>query len=569
MRISALHAERIWIGCRKKDVAKSARILLVILALLFVAHVSIAQVPLVTVEYATNITSTSAGIIGTVNPQGQPAGCFVQWGATTAYGYVSPAVPVPAGSTALAVSNNMIGLSPETTYHFRLAATNSSGTGYSPDMILTTAAKSGPTGQPPTALTQPATAITTTSANLWGTVGSIGMVGGYFFRWGLDANYGNTSPSGFIAINDQFSTYQSVGGLSPGTTYHFQIVATNSAGIAFGADQVFTTQGFVTNGLHVFTYLVTNNAITITAYSGPGGEVPIPSAIVGLPVTTIGGFAGQNTVTSVVIPNSVTVIGSGAFNSCSGLTNLTLPDSLMSISNDAFNGCSGLTKAVIPNSVTNVSDTAFYGCSGLTDLTIGEHVTYLGRQVFCFCQKLTRVVIPDSVTRIEDSYLYFGGPIGLFGICSSLTNVTVGSGLAYLGAGAFVHCPNLTGVYFRGNAPALSDSAYGERMFDYSDSVIVYYLAGATGWGPTFCGRPTTLWNAMPIGSGSFGAQQGHFGFNITGTPNIPLVVEAGPGPVGPWVTVHSCTLTNGSFYFSDSGDAGNYPARFYRVRWP
>jgi hypothetical protein len=435
-------------------------------------------------------------------------------------------------------------------------------------MTMTTT--SGPIGQLPTAVTQPATAITTTGANVWGTVGSVGVVGGYFFRWGLDTNYGNTSPSGFIAINEQFSTYQSLGSLSPGTTYHFQIVATNSAGTAFGADQAFTTQGFFTNGVHVFTYLATNGTITITAYSGPGGEVPIPSAIGGLPVTTIGGFAGQNTVTSVMIPNGITALSSGAFNSCSGLTNLTLPNSLTSISDNAFSGCSGLTKVVIPNSVTNVGDTAFYGCSSLTDLTIGNHVTYLGRQTFCFCQALTRVVIPDSVTRIEDGYIDFGGPIGLFGVCNSLTNVTVGSGLAYLGEGAFAFCPNLTGVYFRGNAPGLSDSAYGERMFDNSDSVIVYYLAGSTGWGPTFCGRPTMLWNAMvPSGSGNFGVQQGHFGFNITGTPNIPLVVEAAPGPAGPWVPVQSCMLTNGSFYFSDPGDTGNYPARFYRVRPP
>jgi hypothetical protein len=298
--------------------------------------------------------------------------------------------------------------------------------------------------------------------------------------------------------------------------------------------------------------------------------VPIPSAIGGLPVTTIGGFAGQNTVTSVMIPNGITALSSGAFNSCSGLTNLTLPNSLTSISDNAFSGCSGLTKVVIPNSVTNVGDTAFYGCSSLTDLTIGNHVTYLGRQVFGFCQQLARVVIPDSVTRIEDGNIFFGGPIGLFWGCNSLTNVTVGSGLAYLGYGAFVFCPNLTGVCFRGNAPGLSDSAYGERMFDNSDSVIVYYLAGSTGWGPTFCGRPTMLWNAMvPSGSGNFGVQQGHFGFNITGTPNIPLVVEAAPGPAGPWVPVQSCMLTNGSFYFSDPGDTGNYPARFYRVRPP
>lgn len=541
------HPERNRLDCRDVGNMCAARVLLSVLPLLLAVQVVVAQIPVVTSDPASQITNISAVITGTVNPNGQPAACFVEWGATIAYGTTGPVIPVPAVNTSIAVSNQMHNLSATTTYHYRLVATNSSGAGYSSDRMMTTTAN--PAGQPPTAVTLSANVITTTSANLWGTVGSGNLVGGYFFRWGLDTSYGNTSPSGFIAINERFNCYQSLEGLSPGTTYHFQVVATNAAGTTFGADQAFMTQGFVTNGVDVFTYQVTNNTITITAYSGPGGTLVIPSTILGLPVT---------------------VLGSGMF-SGPGLTNLTLPDSLTSISDNAFSGCSGLAKVVIPNSVTNVGDTAFYGCSSLIDLTIGNHVAYLGRQVFCSCQALTRVVIPDSVTRIEDGYIDFGGPIGLFGICSSLTNVTVGSGLAYLGEGAFVFCPNLTAVYFRGNAPALNSSALGERMFDYSDSVIVYYLPGATGWSATFCGRPTMLWNAqVPARNGSLAMQQGSFGFNIAGTPGIPLVIEASTNPSrGPWVPVQTCTLTNGAFHFTDPDCTNYYSARFYRIRWP
>jgi hypothetical protein len=47
MRISPLHPEQVRLGCRKKDVVKSARLLLVVLALLFAVHASMAQIPLV------------------------------------------------------------------------------------------------------------------------------------------------------------------------------------------------------------------------------------------------------------------------------------------------------------------------------------------------------------------------------------------------------------------------------------------------------------------------------------------------------------------------------------------
>jgi len=545
---------------------------MVLLLLLLGGRTAVAQSPTVTVDPATQVTSTTAAITGTVDPKGQPAGCFVRWGTTTAYGSTGWGVQVPAVNAAVAVSNSMFGLSPSTTYHYQLVATNSSGTGYSADMTMTTTAN--PAGQPPSADTMPATAITTISANLWGAVGSGGLFTTFYFRWGLDTTYGNTLPQGWVASNDgQVNVYSSLSGLTPGATYHFQIVATNTAGTTFGADQAFTTQGFVTNGVHVFTYLITNSAIIITGYSGPGGAVAIPGTMLGLPVTTIGdaAFVNQPALASVTIPNGVTLLGTASFASDAGLTNLALPNSVTRIGDNAFNACSALTSVVIPDSVTNVGYSAFGSCSSLANLKIGNHVTYLGPFAFYFCPQLTRVVIPDSVTWIDDGALDFGGSVGLFGHCTGLTNVTVGSGLGYIGIGAFVYCPNLTSVYFRGNAPTLNGgSSYGQRIFDYSEAVIVYYLPGTTGWSSTVAGRPTMLWNAtVQTGNGGIGMQQNRFGFKLAGTPDIPLLIEACTDvSAGLWVPVQTCTLTNGLLNFSDPNTT-SYPARFYRVRWP
>jgi hypothetical protein len=106
-------------------------------------------------------------------------------------------------------------------------------------------------------------------------------------------------------------------------------------------------------------------------------------------------------------------------------------------------------------------------------------------------------------------------------------------------------------------------------VFDYTTSTV-YYLPGTTGWDTYFAGRPTRLWNPLMQTSGSgFGVGPAGFGFNITGTADIPIVVEACASLANAnWVPLQSLNLTNGAFYFSDPNWT-NYPARNYRIRSP
>ena len=105
-------------------------------------------------------------------------------------------------------------------------------------------------------------------------------------------------------------------------------------------------------------------------------------------------------VKDLVIPNSVTSIGDGAFCGCSGLTSVTIPNSVTSIGSSAFRDCSGLTSVTIPNSVTSIGGAAFRDCSGLTSVTIPNSVTSIGEEAFAKCRWLTSVTIPNSVTSI-------------------------------------------------------------------------------------------------------------------------------------------------------------------------
>src|ERR1035441_6295886 len=326
-----------------------------------------------------------------------------------------------------------------------------------------------------------------------------------------------------------------------------------------------------------FTYMTNNSAITITGYTGSGGVVTIPNKITGLPVTSIGpnAFLFNSSLTSVGITNSVISIGDAAFAACPGLTTITvdavnpafasvagvlhtksqttlvqypggkagayeISNSVTSIGNWAFASCPGLTSIAIPNSVTSIGDNVFWSCASLTNVTIGNQVANIGVYAFEFCTNLTSVTVPNSVTNIA---------FGAFEVCPKLTTVTIGNRVASIGDHAFQLCTNLTAAYFMGNAPNV-----GSFVFFGDTHATVYYLPGSTGWASTFAGVPAVLWNPkVQTSRASFGVRTNRFGFDIAGSSNLVIVVEACTNLANPlWSPVGTNTLTSGSSYFGD-----------------
>jgi hypothetical protein len=226
-----------------------------------------------------------------------------------------------------------------------------------------------------------------------------------------------------------------------------------------GMTSVIIGSGVTSIGSDSFRYNSKLTAITVNPanfiFSSVSGVLinAANSELVVYPLAKIGSFT---------IPNNVTSISSGAFNNCTGLTSVTIPNSVTSIGSDAFNTCTGLTSVTIPSSVTNIGSDAFYNCSGLTSMTLGSSVASIGKQTFRGCISLTSVTIPPSVTSIGDS--------------------------------AFAECNILETVFFQGNAPSNQNNAFSGSYF-----AKAYYLAGASGWGPTFGGMRTALWIPLAI----------------------------------------------------------------------
>ena len=216
-------------------------------------------------------------------------------------------------------------------------------------------------------------------------------------------------------------------------------------------------------------------------------------------------------------------------------------------------------------SVVSIRYRAFYNNSSLTSVTIPDSVTSIGNDAFSYCSSLSSVIIPSSVTSIGDSEVLDSEGSAFEG-CSSLTSVTIPGSVTNIGSSTFRDCCSLKRLFFKGDAPSLGSFVFDGQNCFLGESPTVYYLPGTTGWDTTFNGPPTSLWN--PLMQASSVGPTG-FGLNITGTTNIPIVVEACTNLAnGAWVPLQSLSLTNGAFYFSDPTWT-NYPARFYRIRSP
>jgi plastocyanin len=195
------------------------------------------EAPAVATSEGTPTSDTEATLKGTVNPHGQETEYFFNYGTDTSYGATTSKQSAGEGTSAETRTAPVTGLLPGTTYHFQIVAKNATGESKGADKTFTTSG-------PPTPTTNAATAVGAFTATLQGSVSPGGHETTYYFEWGTDIGYGETTPvkttpAGTSPVSDSVE----LSGLAQQTEYHFRLVAENpsSAGLVLGTDRSFTT----------------------------------------------------------------------------------------------------------------------------------------------------------------------------------------------------------------------------------------------------------------------------------------------------------------------------------------
>lgn len=185
---------------------------------------------------------------------------------------------------------------------------------------------------------------------------------------------------------------------------------------------------------------------SLMEYKGNNNHVEIPSEYKGKPVTGIhGAFYGNTELESVVIPDSVRVIGKSTFTDCKNLESMEIPDSVVEIRDYAFSGCKSLTELVIPQGA-EIGWYAFSGCVGLEVVELGtegadDSKFAINRGAFEGCENL-------EVAKIGPAYAEVGW--NAFCDCERLMILYVPGNLEKFGMNSLYQCPNLTDIYFNG-----------------------------------------------------------------------------------------------------------------------
>lgn len=240
---------------------------------------------------------------------------------------------------------------------------------------------------------------------------------------------------------------------------------------------VFRRKGEQVNPASDFAYTADGGEVTITDYIGTSEHVLIPDTIDGLPVTALGHRAFyEKTVTTVVVPDSVTEIGAACFSgdnylvslklpdglkrlppasleSCMRLYDFDLPQSLEKIYSSVFEFNYYLTHLTLPSSLTEIEQLNFIGLYGLQSLTLAEDneafkldetngllMTADGtRLLHCFSDIVPaeEIILPEGVKIVDPFAFHYDYDV---------KRIVLPEGVETIGAMAFAMCPNLTEI---------------------------------------------------------------------------------------------------------------------------
>jgi len=233
------------------------------------------------------------------------------------------------------------------------------------------------------------------------------------------------------------------------------------------ASDIETNENNILFPSNYFEYERVASGISITGYNGSLRNIIIPSTIDGINVTEIGRNAfAKKPIESVILPNTLLIIGYGAFNECR------------------------ITNLVIPDSVTLIDDWAF-ARNNISSLRLSSRINRIGNAAF-LVNRLTEIVIPDSCKIIAGSA--FGA--------NRLTIIVLPNSVEEVGMGAFGG-NQITSFTLSSNMRMLQHEVFQNNQIEH----IVIPPTITTLWGRPFINNPVrtiTLGSNINIGSNDF-----------------------------------------------------------------
>ena len=177
----------------------------------------------------------------------------------------------------------------------------------------------------------------------------------------------------------------------------------------------------------------------------------------------MGNYYDYDRITSIVLPATITKIGSGAFSGLSNVRSITIKGALTEISYDSFAGCINLTSITLPSSLKKLGAWAFEACKSHKTITIPSGVTALPNYVFSDCTSLATINIPSALKNFGinafsgtawlkarqakySSHLVIVNGVLVDAATTTLKSVTIPSDVTALAPQAFEKNTNVTSV---------------------------------------------------------------------------------------------------------------------------
>ncbi len=292
-----------------------------------------------------------------------------------------------------------------------------------------------------------------------------------------------------------------------------------------------------------FTYSVGDDGnITIGEYNGEDAQVVIPEKIDGKNVTVIGKcvFEDNQTITDVVLPNTVKEIDYKAFASCKNLKNINFPDELEKINLYAFTTCHSLEKIDLTN-VKTIGECAFQLCISLDEITVGGGAETIVDHAFHGCHAVDTLIFENGVKTIKST-----AALNMF----SLKRIIIPASVTEIGEHALGY------TYYHPNYTRIDSTIYGYKetaayeyavengfsfveIYDYGDvngdgsvdssdatNILKEYAALSTGGQSGFSGEQTAradIDKSGTVDSSDASRVLEYYAYISTGGTEIPM----------------------------------------------